>query len=186
MSQTAVCQAVLNSYSCHKQLYPRLYWTATDVTNSCMSGCTIQLQMLQTAVCQAVLNSYRCHTAVCQPVTVTASWLICVCGFCLCSVGSWMSWMVSLWDEATLAPIQSCSVERAGQILSHGNSHDFTLANTFRSIVTEHITLFGFLLEGHTEIEHFLGPAFLWDCIHQACQTCGPLQAHLRPAQRIL
>jgi hypothetical protein len=24
------------------------------------------------------------------------------------------------------------------------------------------------------------------DLLDQACQTCGPLQAHLRPAQRIL
>jgi hypothetical protein len=118
------------------------YWTATDVTHSCMPGCETIL-------------------------AVTASWLISVCGFCLCDIRSWKPhvwWFLEM--KKLLNLLKRCWVERAGPIPWPGRSSDFTPVDIFWSNVTEHIYIppFCILMEGHTEIEQVLRPAVFLDC----------------------
>ena len=90
-------------------------WTATDATHNFMPGCE-------------------------NILAVTASWLICVCGFCLWSIRScnchvwWLLWMKEL-----LNLLQKCWVWREGPITWSGIWCDFTLLDIFGSNVTEDI-----------------------------------------------
>ena len=99
-------------------------------------------------------------------LAVTANWLISVCGFCLCDIRSWKSyiwWFLEMKELLIL--LQRCWVGRAGPIPWPGSSCDFTLLDIFWSNVTEHIYIppFGILTVGHTEIEHILRPALFLD-----------------------
>jgi hypothetical protein len=122
-------------------------WTATDPTQSCMPGC------------ESIL-------------AVSASWLISVCGFCLCGIRSWNShpwWVVETKELVDL--LQRSWVEKAGPIPWPGSSCEFTLLdNVLSDYVTEHIYIWPFgilLMEGHIEIEHVLRPGLFWDCMQQ-------------------
>jgi hypothetical protein len=117
-------------------------WTATDATHNCMPGCE-------------------------NILAVTASWLICVCGFCLCAVSSWKSqvWRF-LGMKELLNLLQRCWLGRAGPIPRPGSSCSLTQLDIFWSNVTEHIYIrpFGILLtKEHTEIKHVSGPALFLD-----------------------
>jgi hypothetical protein len=99
-------------------------------------------------------------------LAVSASWLICVCGFCLCGIRSWNShlwWVLEMTELLDL--LQRCWVEKAGPNPWPGSSCEFTLLdNVLWDYVTEHIYIrpFGILLmEGHIEIEHVLRPGLL-------------------------
>ena len=88
-------------------------WTATDATQICMPGC------------ESIL-------------AVTASWLISVCGFCLCDIRRWKSpvwWLLRMKELLNL--LQRCWVRRTGPIPWPGRSCDFTLLDIFWSSVTE-------------------------------------------------
>ena len=119
-------------------------WTSKVATHNCMPGC------------KSIL-------------AVTASWLISVCGFCLCSFRSWKSHAWGFLGMKELLNLQQrCCVGRSGPIPWPGRSCDFILLGSFfLDYVTEHIyiQLFGILLmERHTEIEHVLRPAVFWHC----------------------
>jgi hypothetical protein len=118
-------------------------WTATDATHNCMLGCEIIL-------------------------AVTASWLICVCGFCFCGISSWEPDVWWFWEmKKLLKLLLQCWIERAGPIAWPGRACDFTLLHILWSNVTEHIYIPPFcvlLMEEHTEIEHISRPAIFWDC----------------------
>jgi hypothetical protein len=78
-------------------------WKATDATHKCVPGCEIIL-------------------------AVTASWLISVCGFCLCAIRSWNSqvwWLLGMKELLNL--LQRCWVGKAGPIPWPGRSCEFTL-----------------------------------------------------------
>jgi hypothetical protein len=67
-------------------------WTASDGTHNCMPGC------------ESIL-------------AVTGSWLIFVCGFCLCGIRSWNShvwWFLGMKELLNL--LQRCCVGRTGPI----------------------------------------------------------------------
>jgi hypothetical protein len=89
-------------------------WTATVVTHSCMPGC------------ESIL-------------AVTASWLISVCGFCLCGIRRWKPRVWWILEMKLFNLLQRCLVERAGPIPWPGRSCDFTLLDIFWSNVTEYI-----------------------------------------------
>jgi hypothetical protein len=119
-------------------------WTVTDGTHSCMQGS-------------------ECILA------VTASWLISVCGFCLCGIRRWNThvwWFLGMKEVLNL--LQWFWVWEAGPIPWPGRSYEFTLLdNVFSDYVTEQIYIWPFgilLMERHTEIEHVLRPAVFWDC----------------------
>ena len=119
------------------------YWTATDATHNCMPGC------------ESIL-------------AVTASWLISVCGFCLCDIRSWKPHVWWVLEMKLLKLQQRCWVERAGPIPWPGRSCDFTPVDIFWSNITEHIYIPTFcvlLMEGHTEFEDVLRPSIFWDCM---------------------
>jgi hypothetical protein len=99
-------------------------------------------------------------------LAVTAGWLICVCGFCLCGIISWKSHVWQFLEmKELLNLLQRCWLGRAGPIPWTGSSCNFTLLDIIWSNVTEHIYILPFviLLTGHAEIEHVLGPAVFLD-----------------------
>jgi len=90
-------------------------WTATDATHNCMQGC------------ESIL-------------AVTGSWLISVCGFCLCHVRSWKSdvwWFLGMKELLNL--LQRCGIGEAGPFPRPGRSCEFTLLDSVYWYVTEHI-----------------------------------------------
>ena len=118
-------------------------WTATDATHNTMPECK-------------------------DILVVTTSWLISVCGFCLCGIRSWKShvwWYLGMKELLNL--LQRFWVGKAGPIPWMGRSCECTLPDIFWSNVTEHFCIqpFGLLTERQTEIEHDLRPAIFWDCI---------------------
>ena len=128
-------------------------------------------------VCLPWLNSYRCHTQLYARLwnilAVKASWLISVCGFCLCGVRSWKSHVWWFLGMKELLNLQRCWVGRTGPIPWPGRSCEFTLQDSvFWEYVTEHIYIWPFgilLMERHNEIEHVLRPAVFRDCMqHKA------------------
>jgi hypothetical protein len=123
--------------------------------------------------CLPWLNSCRCHTQLYarlwKYLTVTANWLISVCGFCLCGIRSWKSYVWwFLWMKEFFNLLQRCWLGETGPIPWPGSSCEFTpLDNVFRDYVAEQIYIWPYgilLMETHTEIEHFLRPALFMDC----------------------
>jgi hypothetical protein len=116
-------------------------WTATVATHNCMACCEIVL-------------------------AVTASWLICVYGFCLCGFRSWKSYI--LWFlrvKELLKLLQRFWLGRAWPII--GRSCGFILLDSIFWYITEHIYIPPFdilLMVGLTEILHVLRPALFLDC----------------------
>ena len=113
--------------------------TTTDVTHICMPGCE-------------------------SIFAVTASWLISVCGFCLCGIRGWkfyVWWYLGIKEFLNLT--QRCWVERAGPIPWPGRLCDNDFWDNFTELI--YITPLDILLmEQHNEIEHVLRPAVFWDC----------------------
>jgi len=114
-------------------------WTATDATHNCMPGCE-------------------------NIVAVRANWLISVCGFCLSGIRSWKSyewWFPRMKEFVNL--LQRCWLGETGPIPWPGGSCEFTALD---NVFWDYIRPFGILLmETHTEIEHFLRPALVMDCL---------------------
>ena len=120
-------------------------WTATDATHSCMPGC------------ESVL-------------AVTASWLIIVCGFCLCGIRSWKPhvwWFLE--KKKLLKLLQQCWVVRAGPIPWPGRSCDFTLLDIFWSSVTEHIYIYSTILHSPDGSAHWNWRSFETCCFLGLC-----------------
>ena len=120
---------------------------------------TEQLQLPHTAVCWAVKLDYQ----------LSASWLISLCGFCLCGIRRWKSHVWCFLETRVFNLLQGCLVERAGPIPWPGRSCDFTLLDFFWSNVTEHIYIYifhhlSFSCWKYTEIEHVLSHAIFWYC----------------------
>jgi hypothetical protein len=138
------CRTSQGSLSCSPWKSVCHDWSATNATQNCIPECE-------------------------DILAVTSSWLISVCGFCVCGIWSWKShvwWFLGM--KEFLNPLQRCWVGNAGPIPLPGRSCDFTLLDIFWSNVTEHVYIqpFGLLLtERHTEIEHVLRPAIFWDCM---------------------
>jgi len=115
-------------------------WTATDATRNCMPGC------------ESIL-------------AVIGSWLIYVCGFCLCGIRSWKChvwWFLGMKELLDL--LQRCWVGEEGLIAWPGNLCEFMLLDNFSEIVTGHIYIRPFnilLMERHAEIEYVLRPDLL-------------------------
>jgi len=91
-------------------------WTATGATHNCMPGC------------ESIL-------------AVTGSWLISVCGFCLCDIRSWKShvwWFLRMKELLIL--LQTCGLGESGPFPWPGRSCEFTLLDSvYWYYVTEHI-----------------------------------------------
>jgi hypothetical protein len=134
------CWTSQGSLSCSRWQSVCDDWTATDVTHNCMPGC------------ESIL-------------AVTGSWLISVCGFCLCGVRSWkFSCLVVFKDEGTFGPT-------AEELCRESRTHPLTWKVMWIypsrqcflwDYVTEHIYIWPFgilLLERHTEIERVSRPA---------------------------
>ena len=87
------------------------WWTAADATHNCMPGC------------ESIL-------------AVTASCLICLCGFCFCGFRSWKShvcWVFSF--EGTFEPTAQILSREAGPICWHGMSCEFTQLEIFSKML---------------------------------------------------
>jgi len=100
-------------------------WTATDGTHNCMRGC------------EGIL-------------AVTASWLISVCGFCLCGIRRWKSrvwWFVGMKELLNL--LQRCWVEKQDQSLDR-----------FGHVSLPYLTVFCKDMSQNTFISDYL--AFFW------------------------
>ena len=91
-------------------------WTTTGATHNCMPGCESSL-------------------------AVRGSWLISVCGFCLCDVRNWKShvwWCLGMKELLIL--LQRCGIGEAGPFPWPGRSCEFTLLDSvYWYYVTEHI-----------------------------------------------
>jgi len=126
-------------------------------------------------VCLPWLNSYRCHTHNCMPgcesiLAVTGSWLISVCGFCLCGIRSRKAhvWCF-LGIEELLDLLQSCWLGTAGPFPWPGRSCEFTLLDSvFWDYVTEYIYIWPFC---HSPVRktHWNGTCF------ETCSLLGIL-----------
>jgi hypothetical protein len=94
-------------------------WTTTYATHNCMPGC------------ESIL-------------TVPATWLIYVCGFCLCGIRSWKShvwWFLGMKELLDL--LQRCWVGEAGSISWPGRSCEFTFRDhVFFEIMSQNTFIF--------------------------------------------
>ena len=131
-------------------------------------------------VCLLWLYSYRCHT---QLYARFWSWLIFICGFCLCGIRIWKPhvwWFLEMKNLLKL--LQQCSVERGGPIRWCGWSCDFTLLNIFWSNVTEHLYMFTILPSPNGRTHRnwtFLKPAIFWNCAQH--KMVIPFQSFRQP-----
>jgi len=128
------CWTSQGSLSCSPRQSVCHDWTATDATHNWMPGC------------ESIL-------------AVTWSWLISVCGFCLCGIRSTNShilWFLGMKEILEL--LQRCWVGKAEPIMWIYPSRQCLIWD----YVTEHIYIWPFgvlLMERHTEVEHVLRPA---------------------------
>jgi len=92
------------------------------------------------AMTEQLQMPHNCMSGCESILAVRGTWLISVCGFCLCDVRSWKShvwWWLGMKELFNL--LQRCRKGEAGPFPWPGRSCEFTLLDSVYWYVTEHI-----------------------------------------------